>query len=290
MSEKCKQLSPEMVEKAKRELGETPEKRRECLDQLRDMFNTRPDIKFRSDDAFLVRFLRCKKFDVERAFRMMVRYYEVRRDHRDIFDDCVPSSIEYILKKNMHYVSTGRDNEGRRVYIFKPEVVLCEKILEEEETQINGMVAILDLANVTMNHVTTYGPGNTRKMTDIMQNAMPLRVKAVHYVHQSKVVNALFTMMRPFLSEKLKKRVQFHGDEFDNLHQQVPSHLLPSEYGGAVPEFDNREWRKILMASEEEFIENNKYGFAKSSDSLGGSSEGQDPNTGLKGSFKKLEI
>ncbi|XP_070533463.1 alpha-tocopherol transfer protein-like [Ptychodera flava] len=299
-------LSAEALEKAKRELNEDPATRQVHLDKLREMFNSRPDIKFRSDDAFLLRYLRCKKFNAERAFKTLVHYYEVRKEFKDIYSDFVPSSVEETMKKGIHYMSTGRDNDGRRVFIMKPGwmepgttnvvlmiralVLLMEKILEEEETQINGIVVIVDLSNLTLSHVTTLGPSNARRIADVMQNALPLRLKAVHYVNQPKIFDTAFALFKPFFTEKLKKRLQFHGDEFDKLHQHVPSHLLPSEYGGTVPEFDNKHWREAMLASEQDYIENNKYGFPKSSDSLGGSSEGQDPNTGLKGSFKKLEI
>ncbi|XP_070533465.1 alpha-tocopherol transfer protein-like [Ptychodera flava] len=299
-------LDEKTLDKAKRELNEDPTTRQVHLDKLREMFNSRPDIKFRSDDAFLLRFLRCKKFSAERAFKTLVRYYETRRDFTDIYGNFVPSRVEYILKKNMHYLSVGRDSDGRRVFLFRPgsleankaelldgittSVMVMEKVIEEDETQVNGVVVIGDLNGMTMGHATCLGPTIAKKLTDLMQNALPVRLKAFHYVNQPAIFDAIFAIFKPFLGEKMKKRLHFHGEEVGDLHKYVPSQLLPAEYGGAIPEFSNKELTESLMASEQDFIENSKYGFPKSKDALGGASVGEDPAAGLKGSFKKLEI
>ncbi|XP_077990750.1 alpha-tocopherol transfer protein-like [Glandiceps talaboti] len=299
-------LSEKTLDKAKRELSEDPNTRQQQLDKLRKLFDRRPDIKFRLDDAFLIRYLRCKKFEPERAFKTLVHYYEVRRDYKDIFLNFVPSAVEDAMRMKVHYISPGCDNDGRRVFIFRPgqintekldllpairtTVMFMEKLLEDEETQVNGVVVIGDFGNMTMAHATSLGPNTARKIADVIQNALPLRMKALHYVNQPKFFDAMFSLFKPFFGEKLKKRLHFHGDEYGTLHEYIPSRLLPAEYGGAIPEFSNQKWNEALLASEDAFIENNKYGFPLSAEALGGSTVGEDPATGLKGTFKKLEI
>ncbi|XP_077990563.1 alpha-tocopherol transfer protein-like [Glandiceps talaboti] len=299
-------LSAESLDKAKRELKEDPDTRQQQLDKLRKLFDSRPDIKFRLDDEFLLRYLRCKKFEPERAFKTLVHYYEVRRDYKEVFNNFVPSAVADILAMKVHYLSAGRDNDGRRVFLFKPGVInadkhgilpairasimFMEKILEEEETQVNGIVAISDVVGMTMSHVTSLGPNTARKVADVFQNALPLRMKAIHYVNQPKIFDTMFALIKPFLGDKLKKRIHFHGEEFGTLHEYVPSSTLPTEYGGSIPEFSNQKWNEALLASEDAFVENNSYGFPRSAESLGGSNIGEDPATGLKGTFKKLEM
>lgn len=59
-------------EKAEKELGETKELSEERIQQLRNLLEqsiTTP--RGRQDDAFLLRYLRAKKFDVEKAFKMV---------------------------------------------------------------------------------------------------------------------------------------------------------------------------------------------------------------------------
>ncbi|XP_002735756.1 alpha-tocopherol transfer protein-like [Saccoglossus kowalevskii] len=299
-------LSSDLLEKAKRELNENPATRQQKLADLRSMFTERPDIKFRLDDSFLIRFLRVRKFDVRRAFKTLVHYYEVRSQYKDIFSDFTPSTVLEILEDQVHLLLPSRDKDGRRIFIVKPgrwdpsrytitacfkaTLLLIEMLTEDEETQVNGVVLIADYSGMTMNHVKHMNPVITRKMADTIQNAMPLRLKAFHYVNQPKIFDVIFGLFRPFLSEKMIKRLHFHGNEFDTLHQYIPSSILPTEYGGVLQNATNREWIDQLVAKEVEFAENNKYGFPKSKEALGGGKSGEDPAGGLVGTFKSLNV
>lgn len=60
------------MEKAKNELGECAESRKIKLRLLEERVVQDKDIpNARRDDAFLLRFLRAKKFDVDKSFRMV---------------------------------------------------------------------------------------------------------------------------------------------------------------------------------------------------------------------------
>lgn len=54
--------------------------------QVRDMIVTRPDIGFlRTDDEFIVRFLRARKFDHLETFRLLAQYFQFRQQNLDMF-------------------------------------------------------------------------------------------------------------------------------------------------------------------------------------------------------------
>ena len=78
-------LSPETLEKAKVELKENPETLHQDIQEVRDMIITRPDIGFlRTDDAFILRFLRARKFNHFEAFRLLPQYFEYRQQNLDM--------------------------------------------------------------------------------------------------------------------------------------------------------------------------------------------------------------
>lgn len=63
---------PNWLERAHRELGESPEVVVVSLKRLRKFLYAEKDRELtRTDDAFLLRFLRAKKFDVEKASKMV---------------------------------------------------------------------------------------------------------------------------------------------------------------------------------------------------------------------------
>lgn len=50
------------------------------------MIVTRPDIGFlRTDDDFILRFLRARKFDQVETFRLLAQYFQFRQQNLDMF-------------------------------------------------------------------------------------------------------------------------------------------------------------------------------------------------------------
>lgn len=83
-------LSNATLEKAARELNETNDTRGPKLIELRTRLEETENellVNSRRDDAFLLRFLRARKFDLDRSYQLYVRYYEYRQSHLDIFNE-----------------------------------------------------------------------------------------------------------------------------------------------------------------------------------------------------------
>ncbi|XP_077866825.1 alpha-tocopherol transfer protein-like [Saccoglossus kowalevskii] len=270
-------LTPESLEVAKRELNEDPETRLQKVQELRELFKTRADIKFRSDDEFLLRFLRNKKFNIDKAFKMMVHHYKVRRDYPKLFNNFKPSAVKYYLDEHTQMVCPGKDKLGRTVVLgrvgkmnpdtfdfhdaLKSMLMMMEILLLDENIQVNGVVHVVDHSGMTRKHLRFGTPMTMKMMVDVFESATPIRSKAAHYIRQPDIFEIMFSVMRPLLSEKMKKRLHFHGDEFGTLHEHVPSAILPSEFGGQLEKFDNSEYIKKILAAEDYFIENSQYGF-----------------------------
>ncbi|XP_077990772.1 alpha-tocopherol transfer protein-like [Glandiceps talaboti] len=299
-------LSPETLEKAMRELNEDPETRNQKIDELREKFRKeKPEVKLPPEDAFLLRYLRNKKFDVDKAYKMLLHYYDCRRKYPQLYTKFYPSAYKHIFDLGMQKICPERDSEGRLIMlahlgnydpdrhsitdVFSASLMIMEKVLQDEETQVNGLVIVGDYEGLTMKMFTKSGGPATSKMdTDLFVNALPIRFKGMHYIRQPDILKTIFGMIRPFIPDKLYKRIHFHGKEYGTLHDHVPSSLLPPEYGGSL-EFDWKEWFNELMQRDDEFEILNQYGFPNASDSLGGQAQGADPSLGLVGTFKKLE-
>lgn len=71
-------------------------------------------------------------------------------------------------------------------------------------------------------------------------------------------------MFKPFVKDKLRKRMFFHGNNMSALHNYIaPSHL-PKNYGGELPEIDysGADWYPTMLTVENKVkgkIAMNKY-------------------------------
>ena len=77
-------------------------------------------MKSRTDDEFLLRFLRARKFDYDRAFALLLEYFTVRAKHRDIFQGCLPSKLGHVFDTKISMVLPNRDQNGHRMVFFRP--------------------------------------------------------------------------------------------------------------------------------------------------------------------------
>eukprot|EP00058_Branchiostoma_floridae_P021603 XP_002607093.1 hypothetical protein BRAFLDRAFT_57347 [Branchiostoma floridae] len=274
-------LSPALQMKAETELNEIPARRDQDIQALRDMINNRPGLNARKDDGFLLRFLRARKFDHDRAFKLLENYYQVRASAPEIFDNLLPSAIRHVLDKGVVTALPGSDKDGRKIIIFRPGrwnpdywpiydnvkavILSIELLLEEEETQVSGLIFIQEEGGVTTRHVYQVGLRYARTIANIFQDSFPVRIRGVHLVNESFLVDAVFVIIRPFLKEKLKERIKLHGKVYETLHEVTGTEVLPSELGGDGGPLDEmtKEWRERLMRFEDRMVENNMFGMVK---------------------------
>lgn len=64
-----------------------------------------------------------------------------------------------------------------------------------------------------------------------LQEAYPVKLKEVHIVNVSPLVDTIINFVRPFLKEKIRQRIHFHSN-LESLYKFVPQKMLPKEYGG----------------------------------------------------------
>ncbi|XP_054947113.1 alpha-tocopherol transfer protein isoform X3 [Physeter macrocephalus] len=70
-------------------------------------------------DAFLLRFLRARDFDLDLAWRLLKNYYKWRAECPEISADLHPRSILGLLKAGYVGVLRARDPTGSKVLIYR---------------------------------------------------------------------------------------------------------------------------------------------------------------------------
>lgn len=104
--------------------------------------------------------------------------------------------------------------------------------LLEETTGVSGDVYILDASVATPSHFAKFTPSLIKKFLICAQEAYPVKLKEVHVVNVSSLVDTIVNFVKPFLKEKIKNRIFFHADGYESLYKYVPKEMLPQEYGG----------------------------------------------------------
>ncbi|XP_072175968.1 alpha-tocopherol transfer protein-like [Diadema setosum] len=259
-------LSDNLRKKAELELGETPERREEALANLRRRMEEKKSIVFNTDSQFLIRFLRAKKFDEDRAYKTIVKYYELHVKHPEFFEKYHPTRIKHVLDDGFPFVLDSTDEEGRHIVAMRPgnwdprnypvsDIALAlfmviDQLVEDEAAQINGVIMLFDLENVTISQIATLTPSVARKLTSIFQNCVPVRLQGVHFVNEPLLFDGAFTILKPFMQEKIRKRVRLHGQNLEGLHEFIPPSILPDTFGGDLTNYDTLPWRQAFLAKD----------------------------------------
>ncbi|KAG6450370.1 hypothetical protein O3G_MSEX006571 [Manduca sexta] len=281
--ERSVELLPETKEIAEKELRETPERVREALERLRELLKENKDLYFADDDELLTIFLRPCKWYPESALALMRRVAEFKRENASLLDGLLPEhEKDAFLEHKVVNVMKGRDHKGRRVLIvnvggtWDPKKVNADQLFRlfylihvaamlEPESQVRGTVVVMDFHNMGWTQTMGLTPSFSKRLLTFIQDAMPLRLKEVHFVKQPMIFNVVWNMFKPFIREKLKTRIFFHGSKMSSLHKHMsPSHL-PADYGGELPAIDysGAEWYPVINDILPHVNNWNSYGFAK---------------------------
>ncbi|GFT12683.1 alpha-tocopherol transfer protein-like [Nephila pilipes] len=273
-------LTPEIKQRAEEELGETPEIKIQSVKELRRLINEEAEFRPLMDDAFLIRFLRTKKYDVKNAFNSLRNYYIFKARYSRLLTDFKPSELLHVFEMNNVVHLPYRHPSGTAVAYMRPayynidEVTLeeifavglleLEYSLQFEASQVCGYIMILDLDKINLRMMNYYAsPKFLFRCVRLIQDCVPCRVKGIHFFNEPFYISFVFNIVKGFLSEKLRKRIHLHGANQESLHRHIPADILPEELGGnlgPVAVLAN-DFGKTIMSEETLFEKIIKYGF-----------------------------
>ncbi|XP_006634070.1 alpha-tocopherol transfer protein isoform X1 [Lepisosteus oculatus] len=221
-------------------------------------------------DTFLMKFLRARDFDVDQSLKLLINYHKWRNECPEISANLHPSSVLGLLRNNYHGVLRSRDASGSRVLIyrighwnpkkytayevFRISLITSELIVQEIETQRNGLKAIFDLQGWRFAHALQINPSLAKRISAVLTDSFPLKVRGIHLINEPIFFRPVFAMIRPFLSDKIKARIHMHGSAYvQSLCEQFPVSILPPEYGGTGPAMEElcQEWTDFILQSED---------------------------------------
>ncbi|XP_023212463.1 alpha-tocopherol transfer protein-like [Centruroides sculpturatus] len=241
------------------------------LEEFRNMVLREKNLNSRTDDLFLLSFLRSRKYDKSDALKLLKNYYSVRRSVNEL-KNLRPSAIEHVLQSNVMahlYVEGGMGLGFGRASHWDTSKISAIDLgrgilmhidfnLNDHRLQVNGVSVIVDIKTLSWKHVICFSPKIVRYLISWFYNALPVSYKSIHFIHVNSFFFAIISVVFPFLPKKLKERIRFHGSNLDSLFKEIDSMYIPVELGGKL-NIDWSESNQLIRDNEEFFIENEKY-------------------------------
>ncbi|EFN63565.1 Alpha-tocopherol transfer protein-like [Camponotus floridanus] len=319
-------LSEETQKLAKDELREDKNTRDQALEQMRNWIKMNPRIEnCRLDGRFLLKFLRCKKFNVPMAQEATERYLLLRQVYHQAFHslDITEPNMEELLSLGYLFAAPGRDAKGRRVIIARPGVfdphkytnvdmckihaITYETLMEDEESQVRGFVHFADGAGVSFPHLTLFTPKEAVRIVKNGERTVPMRHKEVHGINSHPSLKFALDFGLSLISDKIKNRIKIYTSLEDAINNKLDVSMMPKEYGGTIPMKEMIDlWRKEIIELRPTLLNNDKMkvrlelysekaregAVSALKQGFGCSSVGSNDSSmyGITGSFRKLEV
>lgn len=244
-------------------------KRLAAIDELKEAFKTEnPDIEFkRNDDVFFLRFLRAKKFKLEKALEMLTNYHKRRDVWPEVVDQLEKdyNSIKSLLDQEIMAVMNGKAKDNSTILVwytgkndlppkdlFSVSMAFLEHLLDDEEVQIFGLTMIQDLTYLGATMLPLMGPSTAMKSMKLMQNCMPVRVKSMNFLNEPTIFTIINKIFSAFQKEKMERRMRIHGANYAGLQDIIDVNVLPEEFSGTGKPLDYQAWKEILFGEDTE--------------------------------------
>ncbi|XP_053209259.1 alpha-tocopherol transfer protein-like [Panonychus citri] len=217
---------------------------------------------YKYEDELLLKFLRSRDYNLQKTLITLEGYVSKLHDRSDLFT-WQPKEAEIALKTNVfNYLLDGSTN-GQQIFFLHPGrwnprevtletiiamVVLCQEItLLDEKVQRSGVVVIIDMTGLSLNHLYKCGITNAKLISDLTERCIPVNIVNIHVVFQNWLTEMAYNLFKPFIDEELKRKIIFHGYNTGSIHQYCPKSVLPIKYGGTHEEPDLDKMYQILV-------------------------------------------
>lgn len=301
-------LNGELQKVAKDELNEIECRIGEDIVALRTWIEKQHHLKARTDDQFLVSFLRGCKYSLEKAKSKVDYFYTIKTMMPEIFENLKMDDKYINFCKTGTYVRLPKPlGEGgpriqltnyskfdpknfRFIDLLRYQCLLMEwQIYQDDNCVISGYMEIIDLSKMSLSFLTQIEPMLIKKISIFAEKAAPMRLKGIHLVNCPKEAQAVLSLIRSLMSAKLQQRFYIHKT-LDDLYKIIPRENLPVEYGGTNGSLDEliAQSEKELVAFNDFFCEEQQYGVNEKL--RPGKKLDADSLFGTAGSFRKLDI
>ncbi|XP_030846868.1 SEC14-like protein 2 [Strongylocentrotus purpuratus] len=234
-------------------------------------------LKPEHNDVLLLRFLRARKFDLNKT-EVMFRNDVTWRKENNIDTILETFEVPEALKTYWCGGVSGLDKEGHGVYIspmgnFDPKGVLysaktsdilktyahsLEDLMQSHARlseqrglkHTEGSLMIFDMENLGVHHLWKPSIDIFLKMAVLAEQHYPELIHRMYIIRAPMVFPVAYTIFKPFLQEETRKKLHVLGSNWKEvLLKQIDPDQLPVYWGGAKTDPDGNEMCSSLIKS-----------------------------------------
>ncbi|KFB46959.1 AGAP004785-PA-like protein [Anopheles sinensis] len=203
-----------------------PQVSRGSIEKLKQWLATQPHLP-QVQEHEIALFVHANYGDLEATQRTMENYYTLRTSYRecfadrDIFNKALQTALSIII-------------------------TMCLDLWMRLEGNANGHIMLMDMHGMHLSHMTKLNMGAAKKHMFYVPEALPIRLKQIHFINVVPFMNQIMFLTKPFMRKDVQEMINMHVN-LDTLHQAVPIESLPNEYGGNGGSFEELESKHICL-------------------------------------------
>ncbi|XP_029157320.1 retinol-binding protein pinta-like [Nylanderia fulva] len=272
-------LMGEQKEYEAKVLNESDEGRENAISEIKRWIQE-SDLRARTDDFTILRFLRVCKFNIEKTKTKMQNYQMQRAKLPEWYAnrDPLQPKLQELLDLGICLPLRKLDDQGRLVIIVRlvhdPHVITITEVVkvffividiilrDSVEASLYGVVLIVDLGGATLRHVAQLTPSVLINALHAWQGCYPIRMKLLNYINVPEYAKLILELTRFVLKKKLRERFHFYSRQTaHDCFKNMPVNILPVEYGGTDGTIQDiiEYWKKVVEENREWVIDDEKY-------------------------------
>ncbi|XP_023952933.1 alpha-tocopherol transfer protein-like [Bicyclus anynana] len=178
---------------------------------------------------------------------------------------------------------------SQAIHFFRQNVYLAEYIKAHD--YLSGFVLVIDLSDANiMNFLPKINVFQAKQTMTILMEGYGMRVKQMHVISKSKLVDGFVLLLKQLVSPKIGDRIKVHKS-IQDLFKYIPKAILPKDYGGEERSLETLQAEWIDAFTTDEYLKYlQEMNAATTNESCRPRDKFSENYAGMSGTFRYLTV